>query len=796
MLNRKEIKIFLTFFLIYSFFVYWIGWNEQSHFALTRSIVDEGRLEIDSYANQTSDRAFFNGHYFSDKDPGPSFLAVPVYGTWKFIYNFFPENFKKVYAGGNEYLKTEVGLNKTLVYNYINPGFFTLISMILITIFTSSLFSALTIILIYKISRYLTENENYRLMLIIIAGLGTLIFPYALVFMKHATATFFSFLSFYLLFKAKQEKIKDNKYFILSGILLGFAMTCDITTFIIGIFDFFYLISFKKEKIFIFIFSGFIGILPFFLYNYLAFENPFTLPRHYMDPTIWPELGGIKGLKTPDLFIFLRLLFYPERGLLFYYPILFFSLIGLCLMYKKFKIESIGILFIFIAFLIMNSSWWAWWGGTSFGPRHLTPLTPFLVISLVYIFPKLDKSKTLKYLVFILIFYSIFVNILGLQVLTDDFVSNNLITISKDYEQKISSFSVIKNPLYDHYLPLFLNDGPKNRVFENLVNNDILIDARHSPISKEMFYPFVRAYLPFMSAISVLLIFIFIIWRRQIENKEHEKIVPFLLTLIVCQIYFARPYIEFFLPIILISLGFLVFYLYKISRKLKFNKNEIFNFLFYYFLIILIEFLILSLINKTFYFSEYLEFLNAIDLLPISTIVQSLPILLVPFILSLFFIKKIKFSILGAVILIFIIIIFLDMLVYRPYEVQWHAWESKGWKSPHPYEGMFPQGANLLIYKDGCEYPIWVEREINIPLFIKSIEIEGCAGEAGGDGTKAYLYIDDVENTMFVFSNTCKEFSFDIKKFVDNDIHKIKIEPDIFGICSEEGFIIKSIKLK
>jgi hypothetical protein len=512
-MNKKEIKIFLTFFIIYSFFVFWIGWNEQSHFALTRAIVDEGKLDIDSFANQTSDRAFYNGHYYSDKDPGLSFLAVPIYASWRFIYNFFPNDFKEKYVGANESIITKVGENNTPVVDYVNPGFFILISMILLTVFTSSLVSALTIILIYKISKYFTKNENYRLFLIIIAGLGTLLFPYALVFMKHATETFFAFLSFYLLFKAKQEKIKENKYFVLSGLSIGFAMSCSITIAIIGIACLAYLISFKREKIFYFVIGGLVGILPFILYNYFVFGIPFTLSRYYMDPKIWPELGGIYGLNTPNLFVILRLTFDPYKGLFFYYPILLLSLIGLYYMYKKFKIESFLIVFIFFAFLLMNSSWWAWWGGTCFGPRHLTPIIPFLVLPLLYIFEKFYKNKILKIIILSLIFYSIIVNFSGLQPMGEEIIDVKTNQMASQYKEKVNTFQIIKNPLYETYIPLFLRDGPRNRIFENLVNSIFPIDIRFFLQDQREAFSSLYFNIPFLSLLPVIIIISFIWWK-------------------------------------------------------------------------------------------------------------------------------------------------------------------------------------------------------------------------------------------------------------------------------------------
>ena len=559
MLNKRELKIFFTFFIIYSFFVYWIGWNEQSHLALTRAIADEGRFEIDSYANQTSDRAFYNGHYYSDKDPGPSFLAVPIYGTWEFIYsNFFSNGFKEKYSGNNNYITTVIGENNIPIYEYINPSFFILTSMILVTIFTSSLFSALTIVLIYKISRYFTENERHRIILIIAAGLGTLMFTYSLVFMKHASETFFSFLTFYILFKVKQEKIKENKYFAIAGISLGVALTCSVTAVIVGIACLIYLIYYQKKKKKHFIFGGLIGLLPFLFYNFLIFNTPFTLSRHYLDQTIWPKLGGIDGLQIPNPFVALRLTFYPEKGIFYYSPILFISLFGLFYMYKKFKLESKLIIFIFISFLIMNSSWWAWWGGANFGSRHLTPIMPFLIIPLIFVLKNADK--VIKISMIALLCLSIFNNFLGLQVVRDEFSGGkNIISLDPQYEGNINNFAKIKNPIYDYYLPLFLKNGPRSRLLENIVKNEAVIDIRNVPLSKNpssfsdilvdkitlFSFPgigILNLKISFLS-LYILLIFIFLIWWKEIlksMKKLKFKIIFFILFLLIFILFFIK----------------------------------------------------------------------------------------------------------------------------------------------------------------------------------------------------------------------------------------------------------------
>ena len=53
--------------------------QDTSRLALTQSIALRGSVNIDPYWRLTIDRAFADGHWYSDKAPGVAFLAVPVY---------------------------------------------------------------------------------------------------------------------------------------------------------------------------------------------------------------------------------------------------------------------------------------------------------------------------------------------------------------------------------------------------------------------------------------------------------------------------------------------------------------------------------------------------------------------------------------------------------------------------------------------------------------------------------------------------------------------------------------------
>jgi len=550
----QDIKIFLTFFLIFSFFTQWVSWNEFSRFALTRAISEENVLNIDSFYNQTGDRSYYEGHYYTDKAPGMSFTALPIYTLWKLVYHLgLPQLASQVNLDG-------IGLTyyvKEVAFTYYqNPSNFLLGSMFLVTVFTSSLFSALTVLLLYKVSKYFTDNEKERLLIVLIYGLGTLAFSHALVFTSHSAETFFGFLSFYLLLKFKQNKLRRGSLF-LAGIFLGFGLVVGYSSLLIGAVCLLYLFSINKKAIVIFLTGFALAILPLIIYSYSIFGTPFDFTGRlkYLDTIPIPAnlekfyIGQDSGVSS-GLLNFLRLtpllipilsqmLIFPSKGLFFYHPILIFSFIGLVYAYKKYKIESMLIVFLFTLFLvIIPFQFLIWWGAFSgVGLRYMLPVVPFLMIPLISALKKID----LKILILPLCF-SIFVNFLLLQYGEDTISMMN----PSQYEEKLKNFQVLSDPLINHYLPLFLRNGPRSILFENILLNK-KIDIRLTPHSCGLtppilqksevllftlpFIGIIALKLPFLSLVPIFLV-IFLIWKKEILKKLNLSSKQKLLILI------------------------------------------------------------------------------------------------------------------------------------------------------------------------------------------------------------------------------------------------------------------------
>jgi len=79
LVRRPEVWVFVILFGSYSYFWLARDWNCASRLMLTYALVDRGTIAINGLEDQTHDRAYFRGRYYTDKLPGFSLLATAPY---------------------------------------------------------------------------------------------------------------------------------------------------------------------------------------------------------------------------------------------------------------------------------------------------------------------------------------------------------------------------------------------------------------------------------------------------------------------------------------------------------------------------------------------------------------------------------------------------------------------------------------------------------------------------------------------------------------------------------------------
>lgn len=103
----------------------------------------------------------------------------------------------------------------------------------------------------------------------------------------------------------------------------------------------------------------------------------------------------------------------PDRGIIYYCPVILFGFIGLYLAYRK-KMMYMALLVSVMAInIVLYSMWGDYWGGWAFGSRYLTPAYAILAIFIGMLLTYWRKKWWFLGLFFIFFSYSVFVNTLG-----------------------------------------------------------------------------------------------------------------------------------------------------------------------------------------------------------------------------------------------------------------------------------------------------------------------------------------------------------------------------------------------
>ncbi len=361
-------SVILILFLAYCYFIpRGALWNPDTRIFLTASIVDRGQLNIDPYAQYTGDKAAYNGHYYSDKAPGSSLLAVPAYLLVKLA----------LYQGKTTYLSL-------LSTSDENRNDF--LARYLITLLLVGLPSALLGGLLFRFLAYLGLGLRGRLVLTLGYGLGTIAFAFSTVFFSHQMVALLLFATFYLLFRIRQGTLSERHY-LTAGLLAGYAVITEYpTALIVGCLAIYAIYHARRLRPIVLLGLGSLPSLVILaLYNTLCFGGPFNQGYANLAGPEAFRVGqsqGLLGITAPHLDALLQTTFGPYRGLFLLSPFLLLAFPGFVLLFRQraWRSEATLWLSIVIIYFLFVISYYAWDGGYSLGPRHFIPALPFLIM--------------------------------------------------------------------------------------------------------------------------------------------------------------------------------------------------------------------------------------------------------------------------------------------------------------------------------------------------------------------------------------------------------------------------------
>ncbi len=382
---------------------------ERGRFALALSIIENNSffysLPIARFA--TPDLGFKDGNYVSLFAPGVSFLILP--GFW----------FGNILGAG------QVG-----AYSVI------------------PLFALLNVLLLRNIAIKLGAHPLAAMLGSLIFIFATPAFAYGVNLYQHHVSTFLILFALFLLISRKGFISLALIWFLLAAsIPVDYPNLVLMAPIAIAALGKFVLVT-RKEKstnltikfLYVFSFLGVVLPLVFFMwFNFRSYGNTFqlsgtvpgvnaidqngkpTVPQGFDVNNADSLLNPSRQKKSAIRFFQPREIldgFYihfvsPDRGIIYYAPVVLFGIAGILLAIKK-KVKNISVLVGIIgANILLYSMWGDPWGGWAFGSRYLIPsyaiLSIFIALLLTY-----WKRKIIFLLVFLPVaFYSIAVSTLG-----------------------------------------------------------------------------------------------------------------------------------------------------------------------------------------------------------------------------------------------------------------------------------------------------------------------------------------------------------------------------------------------
>ncbi len=427
-IRKQGIVLFCILMFCYAYVHQGLGAIQNSRLDLLHAVFLHKTLRIDDYEENTNNKSIQDGHYYSDKAPGITFLAIPSFSIAVALLKVFHVPLDS----------TRGWLASSWITTVGSVGLITALGGVAMFVFLSQL-----------------VGQRFALISSLVIFLGSAPFPYATMLYSHAAVVGLICIALWaiadeefwariapgvpanlrsggFLTDASGEQISrrsdcqsavqpiDNrryarnadwesagspvgnrrrvrkclrrlchwpvssvtKRYILAGLCCGLAISSEYTaaTAAGGVLALAFLTSFRRGML-----LG-LGAVPALLlipmWNWMCFGSPVEFGYHHLAETRFQEMNhGLFGISfPPKADATWLILFSPERGLFFWTPFLlmaFFCLKSLLRLAPKLMWT---ICVVIVVHVICISGYYLPSGGWALGPRHLASMLPFLAV--------------------------------------------------------------------------------------------------------------------------------------------------------------------------------------------------------------------------------------------------------------------------------------------------------------------------------------------------------------------------------------------------------------------------------
>lgn len=363
----------LLFALVWLSCAWFVSWefndNQATRLYAAIALVEQGRASIDDHAPLTIDKARFGAHFYLDKAPGMTLLALPAVAAVDALHgdraSAYPPS--RGDYGFGRYLRWRLWVASAMI---------------------GATLTALAALALFALGEGVTGQSAAGLVAALGYALGTPIWGFSTTLFGHAPVAALFVIASWAIWRGTRETASRD-HAALAGLALGLAVSIEyqavIAGSVIGLWALWRLRG--RPGAARAIGAALIGALPaaaaLIAYNMIAFGEPLRIG--YAGVVGWDGMRqGLFGLTYPKPLVLLEVIIGGRRGLLWVAPVLVLAGFGLARLIAARRARDLGVMAATLALvvLLVNAAYVYWDGGNSTGPRHSLPAVPFLALGL------------------------------------------------------------------------------------------------------------------------------------------------------------------------------------------------------------------------------------------------------------------------------------------------------------------------------------------------------------------------------------------------------------------------------
>ncbi len=359
--------------------------NENARIWMVRAIVDFHELRINRASQElgyVNDKVVVDGRLYSGKAPGTSFLGVPVYAAQKLVA-------------------------RALSMKPLSKRAITLA----LRIFAVGVPLSIFLFFFARWVERITGSNTARDLLVAGLGLGTILYPYGVIFVGHALAAALAFSGFMLLSLERPDAPRASRLAWAGG-LVGLSVLFEYQVGIAAVVVALYACARHRRAALYFVLGTLPAVLAFGAYHTVVFGRPWELPFAHIEN---PEFARLPGqVHYPQPKVMGAILFSVDYGLFVFSPFLLVGVVGAVMTYLRGqRLESLTILGVTAAMVCFLATLPNWHAGWCVGPRYISVVAPFLTAGIAFAWRTARERFALSVLTAGLLIPSVVLNVVS-----------------------------------------------------------------------------------------------------------------------------------------------------------------------------------------------------------------------------------------------------------------------------------------------------------------------------------------------------------------------------------------------